>query len=187
MPPLLAVAGAVGGALGSIGTVASVATAGVSLVGGLIGASGAEQQANAAAASAQTNANIQLYNASVADRNREATLQASDSDAQKQQRDNARQLGAIRVAYGASGLSMAGSPLEQLGDTAMRMQQDVDTTRYRGTLAAAGYTDEANVDRTTAQLDEQSAGFSKTAGGISATTAFLGGVAGAGSALIRNK
>lgn len=187
MPPLLAVIPAIGGALGSLGTVASVATAGVSLVGGLIGASGAEQQANAAAASAQTNANIQTYNAQVADRNRDAVLKASDSDAIQQQRNNARQLGAIRVAYGASGLSMAGSPLEQLGDTAMRMQQDVDTTRYKGSLQAAGYTDEANVDRTVAQMDTQSAGFSQTAGNISATTAFLGGVSAAGSALIRNK
>lgn len=173
MPPLLA-------ALPVIASVASVA-------GGVVGAVGAVQSGEANAAAAQTNSNIMTYNAQVADRNREATLLAADSDAQKQTRDNARQLGAIRVAYGASGLSMAGSPLEQLGDTAMQMQQDTDATLYKGQLKADAYTDEGNTDRMQAGLDLMQASNDRNAEGISMTSQLLGGISSAGSSLLKAK
>jgi hypothetical protein len=92
---------------------------------------------------AKNKAAISTYNQRIAQRNEQIALSQSNLDAEDKRRQNVRQLGAIRAAYGGSGLDMAGSPLDVLTDTAMEQSYDVDKVEYKGKLRAMGYADKA--------------------------------------------
>lgn len=149
----------------------ALVSAAVSIIGGVVGAIGAMQQANAQARAAE-------YNAKVAERNRLAILDQTDHEAADAGLENRRRMSAIRSQYGASGIELAGSPLDVLTDTAIEQEYDVKKIRYSGQLEAIGKTDEANLYR----MEAKSA---RAAGGISAVGAFLGGVSQAGRSLMK--
>lgn len=159
-------------ALGVIGSLAS----------GVMGAMGAMAQADAAADAANKNAQIAEYNRQVAERNKNTVLAEADAAARDQSRDNRRVMGSIRASYGASGLSLEGSPLDVMEDTALEQELDVSKTRYKGELQAIGYKDEAANYKMKAELHRMEAASATRAGGISAVGAIFGGLAGAGKA-----
>jgi hypothetical protein len=155
-----------------------------SVVSGVMGAIGAMQQANATANAADQNARIAEYNRSVAKRNASATLAATAQDMQDKQRQNARNLSSIRAAYGASGLALAGSPLDVLEDTALEQQLDVSKVGYKGELKAIGYKDEANNFAMKAELSRMEADSARAAGPISAIGNIFGSASKIGSTLM---
>lgn len=100
-----------GAAIAAVGTVATVAGTAVAVQG----------QRNAATAANQTakyNAKIQTQQAA------QATTVAAEN-ARRKTRENARILGSQRAAIGASGLSMEGTPLAILGESATTLQRDI--------------------------------------------------------------
>lgn len=133
----------------------------LSAVGSVVGAVGSMQAANAQATAAE-------YNAAIQDRNAKAAREQSLADQTDARRKNRRQLGAIKAAYGGSGLT-GGSTLDVLEDTALEQELDVARIDYQGKVRAVGYQDQAVLDRMTAKS-------AKRAGGI----AFFGGLLGAG-------
>lgn len=143
-------------------------SAAASIASGVVGAMGAMQQGKAASAAAN-------YQAQVADRNAKIARQQATVEQDDQRRENMRQLGAIRAAYGGSGLEMAGSPLDVLEDTSIEQELDVDRIGYRGTLRALGETDKANLARAEAEN-------AKSAGAIGAVSSILK----AGTSLLGN-
>lgn len=151
----------------------------------VLGAVGAMQEAGAKAAAAETNANIADYNKQVADRNRVATLDAANQEIEAKKRESNRALGSIRAAYGASGLSLGGSPLDVLEDTATEYSLDIAKIRYKGEVKAIGYKDEATNFAMKAQLARMEASSARAAGPISAIGKLFGGASSVGSTMLR--
>lgn len=143
-------------------------SAAASVASGVVGAMGAMQQGKAQSQAA-------TYQAQVADRNAKIARQQADVEQEDQRRENLRQRGAIRAAYGGSGIEMAGSPLDVLEDTAMEQELDVERIGYRGTLRALGENDKANLARAEAEN-------AKSAGAIGA----VGSILKAGTSLLGN-
>lgn len=141
---------------------AAVLAIGASLISGVVGAVGAKNQADAAAAASE-------YNAKVDERNRTIVLNQTSVEQDDKRRENRRNLASIRAAYGASGFEMAGSPLDLLEDTALEQELDVQRIGYDGQLKAIGLTESANRSRTEGAN-------AKKAGKIGAATALIGGV-----------
>lgn len=142
-----------------------------SVIGGVVGAIGAMQSANAQARAAE-------YNAAVQRRNAQAILAQTDNEAADTVRENRRRMAAIRSQYGASGLELAGSPLDVLTDTAIEQEYDVKKVRYAGQLEAIGKTDQA-------KLYTMEAKNARTAGTISAVGALFSGFSAAGKSLMQ--
>ncbi len=57
------------------------------------------------------------------------------------ERQTRMQLGSIRAAYGASGVTMAGSPLDVLEMSVANAERDRQQILYKGELKALGYED----------------------------------------------
>lgn len=134
-------------------TLLIVATA-VSAVGTVVGAIG---QSNAD----KFNSQVAAQNATVAQQQAQA--------AAKMQRENAlKALGATTAAYGASGVSMEGSPLDVLANSASNAERDRQNILYQGQIRAAGYQDQS-------QLDSMASSNDLIEGGFKATGTILGG------------
>jgi len=163
--------GAIGGLSGALSAVGTV----VSVVGAL---SAAQAQAQAA----DYNARVADRDAYVADQNRKSTLEMAEIDAADRRRENRRALSAIRASYGASGVELAGSPLDVLQDSATELELDAQRTEYEGRvrgreggLQMIGFGERATLSRMEAR--------SARAGGVFAA---LGqGFSGAGTILSR--
>ena len=94
--------------------VSAVAT----IAGTTIAVQGQRNAATAANQTAKSNAKIQTQQAA------QATTVAAEN-ARRKTRENARILGSQRAAIGASGLSMEGTPLAILGESATTLQRDI--------------------------------------------------------------
>lgn len=110
----------------------AVLSAVLTVVSGAVSAIGAIQQGNAAAASAEYNAKVDERNRIIADQNRKLNVQQAEIDASDKRRENRRTLSTIRAAYGASGLDLAGSPLDVLEDSALELELDASRISYEG-------------------------------------------------------
>lgn len=86
------------------------------------------------------------YNAAVATQNSQVATDQADMSLQTQQTDAYRKLGSIKAAYGASGVTTDGSPMDVLADSFTQSELDANTIIYNGKVKAAGYTDTANLD-----------------------------------------
>ena len=153
-------------------TAASVALA---LAGTAISAVGMIQSANAQSAAARHNAQLADRDAIVAEQNRKLALRTARIDAEDKRRNSRRVLASIRAQYGASGLSLAGSPLDVLEDTAVEQELDAQRVEFEGRARGR----EGALQALGLQKDASSA---KTAGYIGAFGTALSGV---GTALSR--
>lgn len=131
------------------------------IVGTVMQVAGALQSASAAADSAR-------YNASIADRNAGIARDQAAADEGAFRRDIARRQSAARAAYGASGVTMEGSPLDVLESSATNAEYDALNIRYKGELKALGYSGDAEVNRARA-------GMAETQGAVNAGAALFGG------------
>lgn len=144
---------------------AAAVVGGLSLVGGVLGAAGAEQEADARSAAAN-------YNASIANQNADLSLQQA-TEQERQQREYAYQaLGNERASYGASGVSMSGSALDVLQESARNAELDALNIRHAGQVKAWQY-------RSGARLDSMSANAAQSAGQFGVMSALLSGASGA--------
>ncbi len=116
-----------------IALIAAAAAATVSAAGSL------------SAASAQSKA--ARFNAKVADQNAAAARKQAEADAARQQRLIDRQLAKRRTAFGASGTTLEGSPLDLLEDVAAEGQLDVLGIRQQGLAQAREFNISASQSR----------------------------------------
>jgi hypothetical protein len=105
------------------------------------------------------------FNAAVADRNAGLARDQAAADADAQRRHSQRVLGGIRAGYGASGITMEGSPLDVLEFSAANAELDRQNILYKGELRAMGYDDTAMLDRMRGDA-AQSAGYEKAGSAI---------------------
>lgn len=135
---------------------------GMSLIGSMQGAQQARSQGEAGAAAA-------AFNSAAATRNAGIARQQAADDAAAQRRTAVQTMGAMRAGYGASGVTLEGSPLEVLESSARNAELDNQMIRYKGELRAMGYED-------TATLEDFSGGVALQAGEDKATGILIGGV-----------
>lgn len=97
--------------LAAVSAVAAIAGTGVAVYG-------QRQAASAAEATAKYNAELQRGQA-------RQEMEAAGENARRKTRENARILGMQRAALAQSGLSMEGTPLAVLGESAMTLHRDI--------------------------------------------------------------
>ena len=132
-----------------------------------LGAVGAIHQAQAEASAAN-------YNSAVANQNAEQAIAQAAEEERRTRVIARKQIGAARAAYGASGVSLEGSPLDVLGEMAATAEMDALTVRHAGRVRAAGYMNEARLDKFRAKT-------ARTGAYFGASGALLGGGAKAAS------
>lgn len=126
--------------IAGIGKAATVAGKVATVVGTGMSVYSAIKGGNAAAASAQYDANQAIQNAITARRQ-------ADVEALKIRRQGERVLGDMRAAYGASGVDGGqGTPLDVLQDSAAQVELDALTAKYNGELQALGFQRTAALD-----------------------------------------
>ncbi|MGH9904643.1 MAG: hypothetical protein ACRD8U_03540 [Pyrinomonadaceae bacterium] len=124
-----------------------------------VSAIGAIQAGNAESRAASYNKKLAERNATI------ARAQGAIAETQ-QQRDMTKRIGLARANYGASGVSLEGSPLAALSDSASQGEFDRQTLRYNTAVRSSGYQGEAN-------LYEMRSESAQTAGYLSAGRAIL--------------
>ena len=102
----------------------------------VIGALNQGQQAKSAA----------NYNATVATNNAVASRQQAAANAEAQARKARLQMGAMRAGYGASGITMEGSAMDVLEQSAATAELDRQNILYGGELKAGGYQSTAGLE-----------------------------------------
>jgi hypothetical protein len=130
--------------------------------GTVINAMGQAQKGEAENQLAQMNANVAIGNAKLA--------REKGAEQERQvRREGAKALGTIQAGYGASGVTMEGSPLEVLEESARNAELDALTVRHSGEVKAIAFENEARAYRTRG-ASAQALGYGSAAG-----TALAGG------------
>ena len=150
------------------------AAAGGGAGGGLFAALGAIAQAQYQAAAiqqsayaAQAEAQAADYNAQLARQNATLARQQYGEEERRFRERGAKQIGAIRAQLGATNLSLEGSPMDVIEDTAANLELDALTIRHRGELEALGYESEAQLaDFRAANARRQSSFIGSQAGAV---------------------
>lgn len=118
---------------------AQAAAGGLQIVGGAMGAIGALQQGAAAQQAGE-------YNARIAEQNALLSRQQAASEEQRQRLFAKKEIGSIRAAYGASGVT-GGSSLDVLAESAANAELDALNIRHGGEMRSQGYLAQARLDR----------------------------------------
>jgi len=116
------------------GTIAIMQAVGTAI--SVVGALNQGQQASNAAS----------YNAAVANNNAIAARQQAQAAAEAQARKARLQIGSMRAGYGASGVSIEGSPLDVIEASAAAAELDRQNILYSGELRAGGYESTAGLE-----------------------------------------
>jgi len=115
----------------------------LSIISAVGGAIGQIQQANAKASADE-------FNAKVEDRKAEIAKANAVANEQTQRRKTAKLLGTSRANIGASGITVAGTPLRVLAETAALGELDALNIRFGGDVEAQGFQSNAALDRASA-------------------------------------
>lgn len=151
-----------------------------------IGAYGAAIGAAVSVVSAISQANQQKkaanYNAAMAQQQAVAAQQQAAAQADMQRRRANIQMGKMEANYAASGLSMEGSPMEIMEQSARDAQLDQMNIIYGGGLRATGYQNTAALE-TAAGKNAQTSGYLKAGSTLlSSASSWGGGSSGYGNA-----
>ena len=105
------------------------------------------------------------YNAAIAERNAGIARDQANADAEAQGRFARQKIGAARAAYGASGVTLEGSPIDVLAMSASNAELDRLNILHAGEIKAMGYRDTAQLDRMKGEA-AQSKGYGDAASAI---------------------
>ncbi|OGT79396.1 MAG: hypothetical protein A3J35_04355 [Gammaproteobacteria bacterium RIFCSPLOWO2_02_FULL_52_10] len=135
--------------------------AALTIISTLVSVVGAIRQGQSQAASSD-------YNAAVARNNAVYARQVAAENERRQRILTRKTIGGARAGYGASGVTLEGTPLDVPRESAANAELDALTIRHQGELAARGY-------ENTATLDTFAASGARTGGYISAADELLTG------------
>ena len=157
------------------GTIALVSL-GVGLLGSGVGAISSIRQGSAQAAALKSQAAGARYNQQVAEMNAQSVERARDYQTQLQREKNQRLLGAQKVGYGKGGVTMEGTPLEVMADTASDQEKDIIAQRYNYDIQSWRYRSQAGQYGFEADRSTSMATGATTAGYFGAGTTLLTGI-----------
>ncbi|MGJ5032265.1 virion core protein, T7 gp14 family [Bradyrhizobium sp. HKCCYLS2038] len=142
----------------------------------LLGAAGAVQQGQAAAASSRYTAQVSEMNATLADRRARDALERGAVAEQRKRQEAASIVGKQTAAMAANGVDITfGSPLDTLVDTAVAGELDALTIRTNSAREAYDYRVQASNQRANAGLQRSQADSAETGGYLKAAGTILGG------------
>ena len=87
------------------------------------------------------------YNAAIAERDAKAATAAAGYEASQKRKETERLLGRQRALYGKFGVTMEGSPLELMSETAAEGELDALMIERTGAVRAQRYGEEATLSR----------------------------------------
>ena len=108
--------------------------------GALISAVGAMSAAKAQSQAA-------TYNATIASQNATVAMDQAAANVAIQQKQAKQAEGSLIASYGASGVTMEGSPTDVLRMSVENAALDEENIKYAGRLKATGYANQAELDR----------------------------------------
>ena len=141
-----------------------VIAAGMSVVSAI---SGAQQQKQAA-----------KYNEKVANQQAQSARDVAAANAGAQRKRSAKTIGTMQAQYAASGVSVEGSPLDVLEQSARDAELDYQNILYGGELSALGHQNTANLERSRGK-NAMASGYASAAGSLFAGAASYAGSSGA--------
>lgn len=118
----------------------------IAFIGANLGAIGAAVSAIGAISSAVQQRDAAKYNESMANQQALAAQQTAAANAERQRRAAQRQIGSMEASYAASGVSIEGSPMEILEQSAREAELDRLNILYGGAQQAAGYRNTAALE-----------------------------------------
>jgi hypothetical protein len=137
---------------------------------------GAMQQGHAQAAQANYQAAVARNNAIIQQQNAAQAAATGRAQAQVQDLQNARRLGMIAAAQGASGIDIGSGSFRDVTSSAAQLGRlDTQTVMQRALEQARGYNIEAASQTAQAQLDQMQAQQAQRAGMIGGVSSLLGG------------
>lgn len=159
-----AAAGAAAGTTAAVGATSafSLGTA-LSLAGTAVSVLGAIGQGNIAQA-------VGDYNAQLAEQNEVLARKQAAEEERRFRISMAKQLGSLRSAYARAGVTMEGSPMDVLAESAYTAELDALTIREGGRAQASTLRSEANLERLSGRAQQ-------TGSYYSAASELLGGAA----------
>lgn len=119
---------------------------------------------------AQSQSSAAKFNARVADNNAELARQQAGENARRQQIKARRSIAQARANVGASGISVEGSALDVLEESARNSELDRLTILHGGEIGASGFGNDAILARARARN-------AQTAGNFGAARSVFGGAA----------
>lgn len=142
----------------------------------VLGAAGAVQQGQAAAASGRYNAQVSDMNATLADRRAKDALDRGAIAEQRKRQEVAGVVGKQTAAMAANGVDLTfGSPLDTLVDTATLGELDALTIRTNANREAYDDRVQASSQRSQATMQRAGADAAETGGYLKAGATILGG------------
>jgi hypothetical protein len=129
--------------------------------------------------SASAQASAKKAQAAQAERAALISRQQAAAEEEKQRRLSRRAQGSAVANVGASGITLEGSPLDVLEDSAMEEELDALTIRYNGEIGAMTYESEAAMARSGAAA-ARTAGYYGAASSLLSGAAKIAGISGGG-------
>lgn len=117
------------------------------LVGGIVTGLGGILGGVGAIRGGAAEANAANYNAQVAEQNATLARQQAAEEERKSRVQSKKELGAARANYGASGITLEGSPLDSLEESAAAAELDALQIRHSGEVKARAFEGQANLER----------------------------------------
>jgi hypothetical protein len=105
------------------------------------------------------------YNAKIAEQNAAIVRQQSLENMRQRRIEGRKEAGAARAAYGASGVTLSGSPIEAIQDSIFTTEMDAFNIEYEGRLQDISYQNEAKLMRYQAK-NQRTQGYLNAAGGL---------------------
>lgn len=170
------------GAAGAFTWGATLSTVGTAL-SGVMSAASALSSGQSQSSAAQYNAAVARNNAIVAQQNAQIAADQAAADARRQRDQAIKEKGKMRAAYGASGVTVEGSPLDVLEESALNAELDALITEYNGGLRARAYQNQAVAELNTATLEDMRGEAALSGSYTSAAGSLFGGAAKVGSRL----
>jgi hypothetical protein len=150
-------------------------TAFMAAYGGYISAA---MSAVSAVSQAQQQKSAAKYNQKVAENQAIAARQQAASNAEMQRRSSAKKIGSMQAAYAASGVSLEGSALDVLEESARNAELDRQNILYGGELRAMGSESTAALEKSRGD-NAMSSGYLSAAGSLFKGASVAYGSAGA--------
>lgn len=145
LPAIAAFATANAGTIAAVSAVTTLAGAGVSAYGQI-------QQGKAARREANYNAAVDENNAISAGYAAIQETQAASREVEQLRETRLRNLGSQRAAAAHSGLTISGSVLDTMGDSALEIEKEIQMTKYRGRIGAYNLQQQGNNLRSRATM-----------------------------------
>jgi len=147
----------------------------LAVIGTAFTAIGQIRQANAQASAQRYNAGLKQREVAIAEANADLTRQQTNENERRHRTLARKKLGSLRANLGASGVTIDGSALDVLEESAANAELDALTIRHEGKLKELSQRNQGLTSRADSELLKSSASSTETSGYMSAAGTLLSG------------